>query len=118
MQVFCVAAFQIAVKVGRDDSGICFRGVSIIVTFSKVLCVSSRCCCCCCCLVLVVADIAVVLPDDSGFLPKAVDVLFDVVGVFVFLFLELFSMVMAFLLLLVVFLLMEQAFLLMLFAGL
>ena len=70
------------------------------------------------CLVLVVADIAVVLPDDSGFLPKAVDVLFDVVGVFVFLFLELFSMVMAFLLLLVVFLLMEQAFLLMLFAGL
>ena len=42
-------------------------------------------------VVYVVADIAVVLPDVSGFLLEAVDILFNVVGGLVFAFVVLFD---------------------------
>ena len=74
----------------------------------------------------IVVDIAVVLPEVSGFLLEAVDIFFDVVGVLVFVFIVLSDAFGAllndaaffFLLLVVVFLLMVRAFLLMLLANL
>ena len=110
MHVFHITGFHMVMSFDLDDFGTCFLWCKHDFHFLslQVLCFSSRCCCFDAVafvaadvvvgvalfvrfyVVCIVADITVVLPDVSGFLLEAVDVIFNVADGLVFGFVVLF----------------------------